>query len=410
MVGGAVRDQLLGLEIKDRDWVVTGSTPKQMIELGFRPVGKDFPVFLHPETGEEYALARTERKVGRGYRGFEFVSDPGVTLEQDLMRRDLTINAIAEDSSGNLIDPWGGQRDIESRTLRHTSAAFVEDPVRILRIARFAARFSDLGFTLSSNTRSLMEKMVKAGEVDTLVAERVWQELHAALQLNGFPRFIEVLRGCDALAIIFPEIDALFGIPQTAKYHPEIDTGVHVMLALEAAIRTGANPRELFAVLVHDLGKALTPKDQLPSHRGHERRGIKPVNALCDRLRVPRDFRQLALKVCEFHLLMHQLRELRSVTVLKLLENLDAFRKSDELTAFLTCCRADMRGRKGQRQHPYQQGGLLLDYFIAASSVNSQKIAANYESGNEIQKAIRRARIAAIEMVKSGDSSQKPRS
>ncbi len=396
LVGGAVRDRLLGLQIKDKDWVVTGSSPEQMINLGFRSVGKDFPVFLHPTSAEEYALARTERKVGPGYHGFEFVSDSTVTLKQDLMRRDLTINAIAEDAEGNLIDPWGGQRDLQAGKLRHVSPSFVEDPVRVLRVARFAARFKQQGFEVAENTLALMRKMVSAGETHALVAERVWQELHGALQLNGFPRFIEVLRECGALAVIFPEIDALFGIPQTAKYHPEVDTGVHLMMALEVAIGDGASPREVFSVLLHDLGKALTPVDKLPGHPGHELSGLEPINRLCDRLRVPREFRQLATKVCEFHLHMHRLEQLRPATVLKLLESLDAFRNPDQLTAFLTCCRADMQGRGGQQHKPYPQAQMLIDYFDAASKVNSGEIAAGQQGGENIREAIRRSRIAAI--------------
>jgi tRNA nucleotidyltransferase (CCA-adding enzyme) len=403
LVGGAVRDQLMGLEVKDRDWVVTGATPAQMIERGFRPVGKDFPVFLHPQTQEEYALARTERKTAPGYQGFAFISDPTVTLEQDLMRRDLTINAMAQDQEGNLIDPWGGQLDIENRVLRHVSPAFVEDPVRVLRLARFAARFAQQNFKVAEDTLKLMQDMAISGEVDALVAERVWQELDAALGYAGFRRFVEVLRDADALAVILPEVEALFGVPQTAQYHPEIDSGLHTLMVLDAAARANANRKEMFAVLVHDLGKALTPHNQLPAHRGHEKRGRAPVEALCDRLRVPTAYRQLALKVCEHHLLMHRMNELKPATVLKLLEALDSFRKPDEVRAFVTCCAADMRGRLGSEDDPYPQGDTLLKYYAAAALVDSGRISSSFKdggSGEQIKHAVRQARINAIKDVR----------
>ena len=353
LVGGAVRDQILGISVKDRDWVVTGSSPGEMESLGFRSVGKDFPVFLHPETGEEYALARTERKIGPGYHGFEMYSDASVTLEQDLLRRDLTINAIAQDTHGNFIDPVGGIEDINSRLLRHVSNAFKEDPVRVLRVARFAARFSELGFSISADTLDLMRQMTDDGEINNLVAERVWQELHSALGLTGFPVFIETLKQCHALAIILPELDSLFGIPQTAKYHPEIDTGTHILMALQSAIDAGATEEEVFAVLVHDLGKGLTPVECLPRHVGHEQRGLEPINRVCDRLRIPKNFRDLALKVCANHLLMHSLDTLKPKTILGLLEKVDAFRKPHNLDLFINCCRADQRGRLGFTDHPY---------------------------------------------------------
>ncbi|MGI9319139.1 MAG: multifunctional CCA addition/repair protein [bacterium] len=402
LVGGAVRDQLLGHKVKDRDWVVTGTTPEEMIDLGFRPVGKDFPVFLHPETQEEYALARTERKTAPGYHGFEFFSDPSVTLEQDLLRRDLTLNAMAQDRNGKLIDPWGGHRDLDNRVLRHVSPAFAEDPVRILRVAKFAARFAAQDFKVADETLNLMQEMVAAGEANALVAERVWQEMDAALGYAGFRCFIEVLRDSDALAAILPELEALFGVPQPQKYHPEIDTGLHTLMVLEAAANMHASNKEMFAVLVHDLGKALTPKDQLPAHRHHEQRGKQPVAALCDRLRVPTAYRQLALKVCEFHLLMHRMPELKPATILKLLEALDGFRKPEEVRAFVTCCTADMRGRLGKEKEPYPQGEMLLAYFNAATNVDSGKIAgalAEGASGERIKQAVRRARIDAIKSV-----------
>ena len=404
LVGGAVRDELMGHKVKDRDWVVTGATPEEMIERGFRPVGKDFPVFLHPETHEEYALARTERKTAPGYHGFEFCSDPSVTLEQDLMRRDLTINAIAQDQSGVLIDPYGGQQDLEAHVLRHVSPAFAEDPVRILRVARFAARFSTQNFEVADETIALMQSMVGAGEANALVSERVWQEMDKALGHKGFRRFIEVLREADALAVVLPEVEALFGVPQPSKYHPEIDSGLHTLMVLDAAAVLHANRKEMFAALVHDLGKALTPVDLLPAHRGHEQHGKLPVNSLCDRLKVPAAYRKLALKVCENHLLMHRIHELKPVTVLNLLEALDGFRNPGEVRAFVTCCTADMRGRLGNERDPYPQAERLFQYLSAAASVDSGEIAAQASGpkgdGERIKHGVRQARIAAIAAVR----------
>ena len=309
LVGGAVRDRLLGVDPPDRDWVVVGSTPEQMVELGFEPVGKDFPVFIHKPTGEEYALARTERKTARGYQGFQFNTSPEISLEDDLERRDLTINAIAEDSDGNIVDPFNGRADLESGVLRHVSEAFVEDPVRILRVARFAARFD---FTVANETLELMRTMVSNSEVDALVPERVWQEMHKALLTDRPQRFFEVLRDCGALSRVLPEIDDLFGIPQTAKYHPEIDTGIHTMMVIEQATKLSVDPQVRFAALVHDLGKAVTPKEILPSHTGHEKGGLAIIDALCERLRVPKKYRSLALAVAEYHLHMHKMFELKA--------------------------------------------------------------------------------------------------
>ena len=409
LVGGAVRDRLMGIPSKDRDWVVVGASPEEMKARGFRPVGKDFPVFLHPHTGEEYALARTERKVGPGYQGFAFISDPSVTLEQDLLRRDLTINAIAQRPDGSLVDPREGERDIGLRILRHVSDAFVEDPVRVLRIARFAARFSGQGFTVADETMALMQKMVADGEVDSLVAERVWQEINGALGFTHFYRFIEVLKECGALAVILPEVDVLFGIPQNPVYHPEVDTGKHVLMALQSAARDSASRAEMFAVLVHDLGKGLTPADQWPRHIGHEGNGLAPINALCDRLRVPKEYRLLALKVCAHHLKMHQLEHLKPKTLLRLMEGLDGFRRPDHLQSFIRCCRADQRGREGSEQHHYPQGRRLLDYFKAANNVDAKAVAARALerglAGHGIKEAIRRARIAAIRDIRRLTSS-----
>ncbi|MDH3695095.1 MAG: multifunctional CCA addition/repair protein, partial [Gammaproteobacteria bacterium] len=384
LVGGAVRDQLLGLDVTERDWVVVGATPRSMIELGFQSVGKDFPVFLHPLTNEEYALARTERKTAPGYRGFEVHSTPDVTLEQDLLRRDLTINAMARDREGKLIDPNGGQADIEKHTLRHVSAAFAEDPVRVLRVARFAARFASLGFQVADETIELMRAMVDSGEVNSLVAERVWAELHRALLTEMPTRFIEVLRDCGALARIFPEIDALFGVPQPEQHHPEIDTGIHTLMVLEQATRLSNDAQVRYAALVHDLGKALTPKEELPKHLGHEKTGLEPIRKMGARLRVPKNFTALALKVCRSHLKMHRVLELKSGTVLKLLEELDAFRNPKILGQFSLACEADARGRKGKSEIDYPSDDLLHKYFAAAITVDISDVVAETTDGSII--------------------------
>ena len=401
LVGGAVRDRLLGLEVHDRDWVVVGATPAQMLERGFKPVGDDFPVFLHPLSNEQYALARRERKTAKGYKGFAVISDPTITLEQDLQRRDLTINAIAMDARGNLIDPFGGAGDIERRTLKHVSPAFSEDPVRVLRVARFLARLNGMGFSVNPATRELMAGMVEAGEVDALQPQRVWQELHGALLEPATAKFIEELRACGALAGILPEVDALFGVPQRPEYHPEIDTGVHILLALDAAHRLSDDPRVIFAVLTHDLGKALTPAHALPAHRGHEKTGLALVEALCERLCAPEKYRKLALAVCEFHLHHHRLRELKPATVLTLLQHLDAFRQPDNVRLFSLCCVADLRGRTGMQNAAHPQSALLKTYHHAATSVDAAAIAAQYEDGGKIKKELRRQRIKAIAAVKT---------
>lgn len=400
LVGGAVRDRLLGLEVCDRDWVVIGATPAHMLERGFKQAGEDFPVFLHPLSGEQYALARRERKTAKGYRGFDVISDPGITLEQDLRRRDLTINAIAMDSRGNLIDPFGGARDAERRTLRHVSPAFREDPVRVLRVARFKARFHTLGFSVNPATRDLMARMVDDGEVDALQPERIWRELHGALLETGTARFIEELRECGALGKVLPEVDALFGVPQPAKHHPEVDTGVHVMLALDAAHRLSDDPRVIFAVLAHDLGKAVTPVDALPAHHGHEQSGLRLVEAMCKRLRAPEKYRKLALRVCKYHLHHHRMQELKPATVLALLEHLDGFRQPDNVRLFSLCCVADLRGRTGMEAVECPQSELLRRYHQAARSVNAAAIAAKCPDSQKIKKEIRRQRAAAIAAVK----------
>ena len=396
----------MGKQVKDRDWVVVGSNPKEMVELGFKPVGKDFPVFLHPDSKEEYALARTERKTAQGYHGFEFFCEPDTTLEQDLGRRDLTMNAIAMDQSGNIIDPFGGERDIGNKVIRHVSDAFSEDPVRVLRVARFAARFPD--FNISKDTQRLMNKMVINGEVDSLVAERVWQETHQALQEVHCSRFLNALRGCGALQRILPEIDNLFGVPQTEKYHPEIDTGIHTLMSLDVVTRINDDPMVRFAVMLHDLGKALTPSAELPGHRGHERRGLKPINMLCDRLGVPSQYREFALKVCEYHLHCHRIAELKPTTVLKVLEAFDGFRKPELIPKFAMCCDADRRGRTGRENDIGGQTEILLEMHRSALDVNQSLIAKQVTQrlqdegnpGKMIKQEIRKKRIAAISEVK----------
>ncbi|HEY9238718.1 MAG TPA: multifunctional CCA addition/repair protein, partial [Burkholderiaceae bacterium] len=370
LVGGAVRDKLLNRPVVDHDRVVVGALPEELLALGYKPVGKDFPVFLHPETGEEYALARTERKSGRGYHGFVFQADPTITLEQDLARRDLTINAIAEDEHGALTDPFGGVRDIEARVLRHVSPAFVEDPVRVLRVARFAARFAPLGFGVAAETMALMRQMVADGEVDHLVPERVWAETRKALGEPQPSMFLRVLRACGALAVLFPEVDALYGVPQRAEFHPEIDTGMHVEMVLDAAARLApGNDVVGFCALTHDLGKALTPSDELPRHIDHEHRGVAPLRALAARLKVPTEHAALAELVCREHLNVHRAFELKPATVLKLLGALDALRRPARLELFLAACEADKRGRRGHEHDVYPQADYLRAARAAAAAV-----------------------------------------
>ena len=396
-VGGCVRDALLDLPVKDRDWVVVGATPEALLQQGFKPVGKDFPVFLHPQSKEEYALARTERKTAPGYTGFSFHAAPDVSLEDDLRRRDLTINAMARDETGAIIDPFNGQADLQARLLRHVSPAFVEDPVRILRVARFAARFAGLGFQVADETLALMRQMVDNGEVDALVAERVWQETERALGEATPRRFFEVLRACGALARIFPEIDQLFGVPQPPEHHPEIDTGIHTMMVLEQATRLSPDTRVRYAALTHDLGKGITPKEQLPQHINHEENGVPLVEALCERLRVPRDYRDLAVLVARYHLHFHRAKELRAGTLLKLLQSLDVFRRPERLELFLLACEADSRGRPGDYQtRALAQPGIIKTAFAAAAAVDVQNIIAKGFSGAAIAEQLEQARIKAI--------------
>ena len=396
LVGGAVRDALLGLPVGERDWVVVGASPEDMEQRGYRAVGRDFPVFLHPETHEEYALARTERKVGRGYRGFEVHCAPDVTLEDDLRRRDLTINAMARDAGDRLVDPYGGRADIEHKLLRHVSEAFAEDPVRILRVARFAARFAPLGFSVAPATVALMRSMVDSGEVDALVPERVWQETHKALTEPRPDAFLSVLRDCGALARIFPELDALWGVPQPPRWHPEIDTGVHMLLVMQAAARLTDNPRVRFAALLHDLGKGETPPDAWPRHIGHEDRGARLVRQLSDRLRVPTDFRHLAELTARWHGLAHRALELKASTILQLLEHCDALRRPDRFREFLLACEADFRGRTGWEGRSYPESGLLAAALDAALAVTVDASERRGLTGEQIGEALRKKRLNAI--------------
>lgn len=399
VVGGAVRDALLGLPVQDRDHVVIGATPEQMLELGYTPVGKDFPVFLHPKTHEEYALARTERKTEKGYKGFVFHTDPSVTLEQDLIRRDLTINAIARSDDGELIDPFGGQRDLQNRVFRHVSAAFEEDPVRILRLARFAARFSEEphAFTVAPETMELMKRMVEAGEVDALVAERVWQEISRGLMEKKPSRMFEMLRECGALQRLMPELNRLWGVPQPEKFHPEIDTGVHVMLVVDYAAEQGYPLSVRFAALMHDLGKGTTDPAIWPRHHGHEERGIDLVKQLCERLRVPTDCRDLAIMTARDHGNVGRAMEMRPATLQDMLERNDAFRKPERFLAMLSAARCDCFGRSGLVDIQFPQQDYLTQILHAALSVNAGEVAQQFlGQPQKIAEAVRIARIDAI--------------
>lgn len=393
-VGGAVRDSLLGLPVQDHDWVVVGATPQQMEALGYRPVGKDFPVFLHPETYEEYALARTERKTALGYKGFAVYAAPDVTLEQDLSRRDFTMNAIAQAEDGSLTDPYNGIADLRAGILRHVSAAFSEDPVRILRAARFVARFD---FSIAPETLDLMRAMVANGEVDALVAERVWQELARGLMEKNPSRFITTLRDCGALKKILPEVDALFGVPQPALHHPEIDCGIHTMMVLDDAAKHDYALEVRFAALMHDLGKGNTPKDILPRHIGHEGRSVDLLRAVCDRLRVPGECRDLGLLVARYHGDVHRARELRPDTIVRLFQNCDAWRKPERFKQILQACKSDARGRLGHEQAGYPQADYLQRLLQAAQAVNAGEIAMQCEDKNLIAERVKDARIVAVE-------------
>ena len=429
LVGGAVRDRLLGLPVHDRDWVVVGSSASAMEAAGYKTVGLDFPVFLHPETHEEYALARTERKTAPGYRGFSIHAEPDVTLEEDLMRRDITINAIAEDIDGNLVDPFGGIRDLEQRVIRHVSAAFAEDPVRILRVARFAARLQDFNFQVADETFALMRQMVASGEVDALVPERVCQELRTALLTHQPSVFFDILRQAGALQVILPEVNSLFGIPQPAEHHPEVDTGIHTMLVLDQAAALAAKKqttvadsdseqaqqtrqaRICFAALCHDLGKAVTPKENWPSHHGHEEAGVPIVEALCQRLRVPNDFTQLAVATCRYHLHCHRALEMKASSLVKTLGALDALRKPDRLEEFLLVCEADYRGREGLSERDYPQAERFRSAYQAVLSVDAGEIAKSVmgkrqeqqtnsaNPSDAIKNAVHAARVSAVKFL-----------
>lgn len=394
-VGGAVRDSLLGLPVKDRDYVVVGATPDQMVAAGYRPVGKDFPVFLHPHTQQEYALARTERKTAKGYKGFSVYADPQVTLEEDLARRDFTINAIAQAEDGSLIDPFHGQADIQKKTLRHVTAAFSEDPVRILRAGRFLARFTD--FSVAPETLALMRSMVAAGEVDALVPERVWQEIAKGLMEKQPSRMFEMLRDCGALQVILPELNRLWGVPQTAIYHPEIDTGIHVMMVIDYAAKQGYSLPVRFAALTHDLGKGTTPADVLPRHIGHELRSVDLIREVVARLRVPNDCKDLALVVAKYHGKLHAARQMKASTLLQFLEELDAFRQRGRFEDFLLACECDSRGRLGLENCPLDDAQHLSAALQAAATVDAGAIAKTCHSPAHIKQSVAEARIHAIQ-------------
>jgi tRNA nucleotidyltransferase (CCA-adding enzyme) len=402
LVGGAVRDALLGLPPGDRDFVVVGASVQQMLDAGYRQVGRDFPVFLHPDTGEEHALARTERKSGRGYTGFVVHADPSVTLEDDLRRRDFTINAIARAQDGTLVDPFGGARDVEARVLRHVGEAFVEDPLRVLRAARFMARFAPLGFTVAPDTLALMRQMAASGELAALVPERVWQELAKALRAPAPGAFLRTLRAADALRAVLPEVDALYGVPQRAEYHPEVDTGLHCELVCDMAARLAPGDDLVgYAALCHDLGKALTPAHVLPKHLMHEQRGVAPAIAMSQRLKVPNEHRELAVACCREHLNVHRIAELKAATVVDLIARCDGFRKPARIDQLATVCEADARGRAGMADADYPQADTLRRLHAAAMAVRGADVAAQGATGPAFGEALRKARIAAITAARS---------
>lgn len=395
LVGGAVRDHLLGHPYHEKDYVVVGATPEQLLAEGYQPVGKDFPVFLHPKTKEEYALARTERKSGVGYHGFQFFTDTTVKLEEDLIRRDLTINAMAMDENGTVYDPYGGQQDLERKILRHVSDAFIEDPLRVLRVARFAARYAAYGFTIADETIQLMKNIAKTGELDALTPERVWKETSRALMEDQADVYFQTLKECDALKILFPEIDALFGVPQRPEYHPEIDCGIHTLMALKEACKANYALEVRFAVLVHDLGKALTPVEELPRHIMHEERGLKPVTDVCDRLKVPTLLKNLALIVCKEHLKCHQAKNLKPGTLWRLLQRLDVLRKPEKVEAFVQACECDARGRLGLETRPYPQAKYILDAMEIVRNIRAQDLPSDIQ-GAEIGEMLIQYRIEAL--------------
>lgn len=403
LVGGAVRDTLLGREVTERDWVVVGATPAQLLAQGYCQVGKDFPVYLHPESKEEYALARIERKTGIGYTGFAFDASNHVTLEQDLIRRDLTINAMALDHTGALIDPFNGQADLQNKILRHVSDAFVEDPLRVFRVARFAARYAEYGFSIADETLALMSQIAESGELQSLTAERIWKETSRSL-LEPTPEvYFESLKACNALQSWFAELDALWGVPNPPQYHPEVDTGIHTMLVLQQAAKLSDNLAVRFAALLHDLGKALTPKDKWPSHHGHEGLGVASVKRLCERLKVPNECKELALLTCEYHGHVHKARELKPATILNLFNQCDIWRKPERFQLMLTACTADARGRPTFETTPYPQADYLLQCYKAAEQVDVQTFLKKGLKGPKIKEALSQARITAIKAVKPID-------
>ena len=407
-VGGAVRDKLLNYFSDENDWLVVGATPEEMVELGYVPVGNDFPVFIQPQTGEEYALARTERKSGHGYAGFTFHAAADVSLEDDLVRRDLTINAMAEDEQGVLYDPYGGQRDLSAKILRHVSDAFTEDPLRVLRVARFAARYHHLGFTVAAETMDLMTAISTSGELDYLVAERVWKETERALGERSPDIFIETLRRCGALKVLLPEVERLFGVPQRADYHPEIDTGIHTLMALQQSVRLSDRSAIRFAVLVHDLGKGITPDDVLPSHKGHEARGVALVDDVCDRFKVPNDVRQLALAVTEYHLMCHKAQQLKPETIVNLLKGIGALKSRDKLEDFILCCEADARGRTGFEDRDYPSSNYLRDALSCISAISVADLVEAGLDGAEIGRQLHLRRTARMADLKQNYSTSLP--
>ena len=399
LVGGAVRDQLLGRTVVERDYVVVGATPEQMLTAGYKPVGSDFPVFLHPQSKEEYALARTERKSGVGYGGFTFYTSPDLPLEEDLIRRDLTINAMALAEDGSIIDPYGGQQDLHNRLLRHVSPAFIEDPLRVLRVARFAARYAPLGFSVAPETLALMQELVNQGEINHLTPERIWKETQRALLEDRADVYFEVLRQCGALKVIMPEVDALFGVPQRPEYHPEVDTGIHTLMTLQRACEAQYSDRVRFATVLHDLGKALTPTDLLPRHAEHETRGVEPIRALCQRLKVPSQYQQLAELVCREHLLCHRVMELRPGTIWRLLQRLDVLRRPERVEEFIQACECDARGRLGLENRPYEQAHFMREAIQQVRNIRAIDLPPHIQ-GADIGEALIEARIAAITVLK----------
>ena len=404
LVGGAVRDKLLDYPSDENDWVVVGGSPQEMVDAGYQPVGQDFPVFINTQSGEEYALARTERKSGHGYQGFAFHTAPDVSLNDDLIRRDLTINAMAQNTDGSIIDPHGGQRDIADKVLRHVSDAFTEDPLRVLRVARFAARYHHLGFTIAPETLALMTNITASGELQYLVAERVWKETDRALCERSPDIYIQTLRECGALMVLFPEVDKLFGVPQRADYHPEIDTGIHTLMALQQAARLSENSPIRFSVLVHDLGKGITPDHVLPSHKGHEARGLPLVKAVCDRLKVPNEHRQLAMAVTEFHLLCHRALDLQPEGILTLLKAVGALKSAQRLEDFLTCCKADARGRTGFEDRDYSPSKYLRQARNIALKTDVADLIASGLVGAEIGRQLSLRQTAALAVFKQNYS------